>query len=117
METAPVLNLKYLLEIADGHDSFVAEILEIFAGQLPAEHENMKKALADSDWATVRNIAHKLKSSAGNLGIQKAYSNFARIEELSQNRTNLDQLPGLIGETMDLCNQALIEVNAYLKKS
>lgn len=115
MNMYKVINLDYLNDIADGDKDFIREILGIFVDQMPAEEIKLREALAAQDWQQVRNIAHKVKSSTGNLGIKKAYDNFAEIEDLAQKKVNLEKIPRLVNETLDLCRLAMAEVDQVLK--
>jgi len=115
MSIYKVINLSYLNDIADGDKEFIREILGIFVDQMPGEEIRLREAIAAEDWQMVRNVAHKVKSSTGNLGIKKAYDNFAEIEERAQKKLNLDTLPALIDETLELCRLAMGEVDDVLK--
>jgi len=67
-----ILNLAYLHELSGNDPEFERQILEQFVAQVPAELEQLVRAIADRDFDTVRRVAHSMKSTVGYVGLADA---------------------------------------------
>jgi len=56
-------------------------IVVMYTGKLPAEIENLRSALHQGDFQAVREGAHRLKSSSGQLGAARLSVMLAGLEE------------------------------------
>ena len=68
----PVVDLKMidqLLELADGEDTILREIIEVFLEDAPARIEQMRATLSADDAQSLHEAAHTLKGSCSNLGL------------------------------------------------
>ncbi|MCX7547598.1 Hpt domain-containing protein [Xanthomarina sp. F1114] len=48
-------------ELADGDEDFVKALAEAFLGEVPEDAENLKNAVANKDYYTAYQAAHKMK--------------------------------------------------------
>ena len=48
-------------ELADNDEDFVASLAEAFLEEVPVDAERLKKAVAEKDYATAYQAAHKMK--------------------------------------------------------
>jgi len=62
------IDLSYLQELSSGNRSFEKEMLSLFMQQIPAELQEMRDAYEKHEFATVRSLAHKMKSSVPLVG-------------------------------------------------
>ncbi|BDU51258.1 ATP-binding protein [Haliovirga abyssi] len=58
------------------------KILKLMLETYPKEMKIMRRKLSNNEFEQVKNISHKLKSGAGNIGLKDMYGNLSKIEEL-----------------------------------
>lgn len=63
------IDLSYLSELSGGNKEFEKQILEQFLVQVPEEIEQLEQAIGKSDFETVKQTAHSLKSTVGYVGL------------------------------------------------
>ncbi|MFN8165318.1 MAG: response regulator [Bacteroidia bacterium] len=93
---APKINLNYLKQIADGNDAFVAEMIEMFINKTPQALEEMAENFRKQNWEELKRIAHRIKPSFGYIGMSDIQSALARIEVLSEEHNDAEQVNQLI---------------------
>lgn len=69
MPQTDLYNLDKLKEMSRGNDDFIKKMLNIFVETVTDSITEMKDALSNSDFDTVKKIAHKLKPSVYDLGL------------------------------------------------
>lgn len=109
-----LINLSYLNDLADNDQDFIHEILTIFKTHTPAELEKLEAARQTADLQTIKAIAHKLKSSAANLGMSETQALFIRIETAVKSQEPYPQISDMISLVIDQCRQAIREVEEKL---
>ena len=57
------IQMDYLKEVSNGHKGFEKEMIELFIDKVPADFRLLENAIEGEDFDTVREMAHKLKSS------------------------------------------------------
>lgn len=73
--------LQNFLEIeACGEKNFVNEMMAIYLSHTEIELKELQKAFAKRDFKVVKNKAHSMKGSSGNIGVNKMFQNFGRLE-------------------------------------
>lgn len=76
--------LAAVAEVAgDGSQVLLQELIELFQGSVPRRLTEMRQALKGRDLKTVRNAAHSLSGSAGQLGATAMAQTCASIETLA----------------------------------
>lgn len=78
-ESSPI-NLEYLQESSGGDPEFEQEILELFVEDAQIHLAAAKAAIAAQDAPTLRQEAHHLKGSSGNVGANSMYQVAAQLE-------------------------------------
>ena len=71
---APILSplpLGSILEVCDGEQDFLQELVSDFLGELPSILQKLETNLAEGNLEQVRIIAHTLKGSCGSLGAMR----------------------------------------------
>ncbi|MCL9805283.1 ATP-binding protein [Flavobacterium amniphilum] len=63
-----IISLGYLKEMSAGDDRFMKEMLQLFAKQSSENMTLLKESFSEKDFRTVKNIAHKLKTSFSLIG-------------------------------------------------
>lgn len=110
-----LINLSYLNDLADNDQDFIHEILSIFRTHTPAELEKLETARLAEDLQAIKSIAHKLKSSAANLGMSETQALFIRIETAVRTQEDYALISDMITEVIGQCREAIVEVEKILK--
>lgn len=99
MESAHALfDLSKLQEISKGNKAFVEKMVQLFSTQAPLSVKEIKEAYAFQDLEKVKAVAHRLKPSIDNMGIQSLTREIRQIEALALSGDDGNELPGLIGQ-------------------
>ncbi|QHL86128.1 response regulator [Nibribacter ruber] len=104
------LDLSYLREFADGNESFMLEIIEIFLSQTPDQLQELNEAVAVSDWGTVQGLSHKMKSSLALIGVENVQLLNAQIEHAALHRIHTEQILPLSEELSALVNNLICQL-------
>jgi PAS domain S-box-containing protein len=78
----PPIDLKTAIERLMGDVALLGELVEQFTANLPSQLDALKTALDQSDAETLRQEAHRLKGSAGNLGAKSIADDARRLEQV-----------------------------------
>jgi len=108
-------NLDYLRELSENNESFFRDFINLFLSNTPPTLLDLNSHLDKQNWEGVRQAAHKVKPSLNYLGLKEAQKIAATIEEYAVNKSNLEKLPGMVGELIKICNAAFAELEIELK--
>ncbi len=78
-----------------GDEDLLTKIITLFLDNTPDHLEQLNQAIQDNDYATVRTIAHSLKSGSAHLGASSLSLLFKELEESTRNN-NLADAPALL---------------------
>lgn len=109
-------DLSYLMLLMDNDTEIVLEVLEIFKLQTPIDVQNLELHTKNNDWQMLSKSAHKLKSSVGNLGMNKLKDWFLFIEINGKQETNLDRLNELVNLSIQGTNQLVKDIEEEILK-
>jgi len=116
----PALDPAVLDELADlqedGEPDILAELADLFFEDAPARLAVLRAAWEAGDAETLRQTAHALKGSCGNLGARKMYET-ARLLEEAGRRGALPADTGLLDRLDAEFRQTRAELSALLLKS
>jgi signal transduction histidine kinase/CheY-like chemotaxis protein len=109
------IQLDYLHSLSAGDVEFETELLQQFLKQMPQELAQLQKAVDKSDYETIRQTAHSLKSTIGYVGLANELNPFlSRMEQDATacvaNNMRLD-----LKYVTDKCNSAINEVKQVLQ--
>jgi CheY-like chemotaxis protein/HPt (histidine-containing phosphotransfer) domain-containing protein len=76
-----VVDLSYLHELSDNNKEFEKEVIELFLTQVPPQMQELDIAVSTSNYADVKMLAHKLKSSTAVTIGKKLMPHFELLEE------------------------------------
>jgi CheY-like chemotaxis protein len=88
------IDIDRVLEMAGGDEEFVKELFRLFLKECPQRLEEIEKAIEEKNLSAIAKIAHVLKSSSGNLGINRIYNLCSEIEKLAK-KGSLENLEDL----------------------
>ncbi len=80
-ETIDLGALRRLLKVIGGNQEDLAELMEDYASDAPTLIARMRDGAGSSDWVTVFQAAHTLKSNARDMGAQRLSDLCAALEE------------------------------------
>ena len=90
------LLIERLEELAGGDHSFVIEFIDTFLNGAPKMLGELRQSLENGDAATLRRVAHTLKSNTAALGATRLSELCKELEHLGKNET-LDLAPDRVG--------------------
>jgi len=103
------LNLEYLYS-ASRNKEFVFKIFAVYKQEIPRIESNMKKALSESDTATLAKVAHKAKSSCGVVGCKTLVETAAKIEQAASNSISIEELTEMCDQFIAFAKVSLVEL-------
>jgi HPt (histidine-containing phosphotransfer) domain-containing protein len=80
MKDGKLVSLHYLLSVMDNDEDLIREILELFLQDTQEELDKMNLAVTEERWEDVAKIAHRMKSSMLNLGLEEISQELLCIE-------------------------------------
>jgi HPt (histidine-containing phosphotransfer) domain-containing protein len=83
-------DVKELLERLDGDEGFLCELLVMFREDTRLNLENLRKAMAERDFAMLSRAAHTLKGMLRNLSMGAAAETAASLETASRENLDID---------------------------
>ncbi|MBC7916159.1 MAG: Hpt domain-containing protein [Pyrinomonadaceae bacterium] len=102
------IDLTYLNEIAGGDAEFMIDMIDIFIEQTPVYTEQLIAAIAEKDWKTVGDLAHKIKPTLSFMGVNHAKEKMAEIENNARAETNLENIATDFASIKTLCENLYI---------
>jgi len=109
------INLTYLREMASGDIGFMEDIIDMFIRQTPENLTKLQEYTTNRQWAEVKSLAHKMKSSVILVGIQELEEIFIQLQKEAVGAHPEEVVPDLVKRAQDLCNVAITELQAELK--
>ena len=93
----------------------MAELLKLFADELPAAFGELEAARQARDWATLGKRAHRLRSAASNLGMSQVMATSRAIETAAGLETvDIDAIETTLKQLMDDCLASCDALQAQL---
>ena len=88
--------LRKLIDLTDGDEDFIREMLGIFIKNTPEAIANINSALMEKEYSSLSAHAHKLKSSIQILGDDDLYELIRKLENTANNAADSKDLKVLI---------------------
>lgn len=86
---APLYDLKKLENIAQNNRAFVVKMINLFCRQAPGDVTEIEMALRKQDLNTVRSVAHRMKPSIDNMGIESLHTLIREVELYQSDNDNI----------------------------
>lgn len=112
-----LINLAYLVDLAEGNQQFINEIIEMFIRDLPDAVEQMQKYCDNKEWDRLKAVAHKMKPSLSFIGLTNFQKEIQKIETSAAERAGLDKLPAIILKSQWVVQQVVEELKAELSEA
>lgn len=82
------MDLTYLIELSDGDDVFIRDILETYLEENPKDIALLQEACQTQASTSLQKTAHKIKSSFKLLGLSDLYQLALQLEKSALDRLN-----------------------------
>lgn len=102
----------YLDSISDGDKEFQRDIVGTFLEEIEGELGRLQTASDQQDWSTLGSVAHKIKAPIGMLCVQSMKDLVLKVEKDAKAAHEVDALPGLVTELIQLIRAAMAELEA-----
>ena len=97
-----------------GADDILTKVIKIFLRDAPERTQKISLAMAAGDLESIRDHAHYMKSSSGNLGAVYLSSLYKALEENTRKTDNLERLSQIITEIGPALDQAMSQLKEYM---
>ncbi|MGD9826019.1 ATP-binding protein [Desulfobacter sp.] len=97
-----------------GADDILTKIIKIFLRDAAERTQKISLAMVDGDMKSIRDHAHYMKSSSGNLGAVHLSSLYKKLEENTRKTDNLERLSQIITEIGSALDQAVSQLKEYM---
>jgi|WetSurMetagenome_2_1015567.scaffolds.fasta_scaffold415400_2 HPt (histidine-containing phosphotransfer) domain-containing protein len=111
MKDGKLVKLQYLLEAMDGDEELIREILVIFLEDTQEELSKLHLAATEDRWVDVAKIAHRMKSSMLNLGLEEISQELLSIEDQINQNMNNEATKQNVMRVCDICQEIFQEVH------
>lgn len=109
-------DLSGLRSISQGNENFVNKMIQLFIDQGPTTLDEMKKAYDEMAFEKVKKLAHRLKPSIDNLGIEMIKSDIREIEKKAVEYGKSEHLEQLISQVQVVITQVANQLKEELSK-
>ena len=107
---AELYNLTKLYAIAKGKDSFVNKMIELFIEHVPPSVNEISNAYKEKDFEKIKSVAHRLRPSIDNMGIESLKNEIQEIEKLADGNQPSEHLNKLISKMEEVVSQVVIQL-------
>ena len=97
-----------------GADDILTKVIKIFLRDAAERTQKISLAMVDGDIKSIRDHAHYMKSSSGNLGAVYLSSLYKKLEENTRKTDNLERLSQIITEIGPALDQAVSQLKEYM---
>jgi HPt (histidine-containing phosphotransfer) domain-containing protein len=106
-----ISNLDYLNELSNGNPKFVKDMIALFLTEIPQELRVIEEAISKEEYETVRQAAHKLKSTIPFVGLEKhVRSEVLEMEKLGAEKKDIARIEALFRKIKRTCEKAAEEL-------
>lgn len=92
MET---VNLSHIKETTLGDEEFLAELIDIYLGDVPPQLDLLRAAIARADAAAASSVAHRLKGSSSNVGAESLTALCGQVERAGR-QSHVDEVSRML---------------------
>lgn len=107
-------SIGYLKTLGNNRPEFIKAMLEAFVNSMPRELEKLNRAFLENNLTEIKEIVHKIKSSAKTLMISSVEENIYFIEKYSEPVLN-DRFNAAIATIIDVLKQVAASIRKDLK--
>lgn len=105
-----ICDFSYLTEMMHGKKHLILEIIDEFLMQIPSELQRINEAVTKADYATIKNLAHSMKSSVSIMGISILTPILQELEDLGASAGNMSRIKELDDSLNVICSKVVEEI-------
>ncbi|MFT4060967.1 MAG: ATP-binding protein [Edaphocola sp.] len=109
-----VTDMNFLDTFTGGKPDKQQKYISMFLANGPRLLEQIKKAMAEKDYETLRVAAHSMKPQLSYMGVKEEVSNIFLIEQSAGQTAHRENLPQLVAHLDLLCQKAFEELGQQL---
>ena len=83
-----IYNLDKINEMAEGDEEFINSVVSVFLEEVPEDLDQLEKSIAQKNYESVYQLAHKIKPNVDLLGMEQARATALEIETLGKSSAN-----------------------------
>ena len=99
-----IIDLNDVLERVQGDKELLGELLDIYQEDFELKRQALKVAIAAKDILKIKEIAHSMKGSSGNISAKPMYAACLKMEKLA------------LENKMDELQQLTLEIDGYFER-
>jgi len=104
-------NLDYLYDLAKGDRPFIREMITVFLEEIVPELTRMKALIEATDFSSIKQLAHKLRSSIPYLGLDvKIGEDLSEMEDLAREQVDMEKIQTRFKKVQVVCDAAVKEL-------
>ncbi len=103
-------NLDYLSQFSHGSPDFIGDMIAAFVDQTPPAVKQIKAAWLEGDSATVKSVAHRIKSNIDMFGIDELKQDIRTIESSTVDDLTSPEFGQLIRKLEEIINKVAEEI-------
>ncbi|MFH2142440.1 MAG: Hpt domain-containing protein [Bacteroidota bacterium] len=104
-----VCDFSYLAKMVNRKKHLILGIMDVFLKQIPEELQYINEAIIKTDYSTISNYSHTMRSSVSIMGISVLSSVLQEMEELGKSATGIERIKELNKKLTLICNQSIEE--------
>lgn len=110
MDSKRLFDLTNLNEMLGGDKKAILQMVKIFLQATPESLSELNKCFQKNDLEGVSKLAHKLKSSVDIFSISDIKQDIRRLENITRDNINLDEVPELVDKINTTLSKAIEQV-------
>lgn len=110
MESTRLFDLTNLNEMLGGDKKAILQMVKIFLQATPESLNELNRCFQKNDLQGVSKLAHKLKSSVDIFAINDIKQDIRRLENITRDNVNLDEVPELVEKINKVLSEAISQV-------
>ncbi len=110
MDSKKMFDLTNLNEMLGGDQKAIFQMIKIFLQATPESLSELNKCFSKDEFDGVSKLAHKLKSSVDIFCIHDIKQDIRRLENITRENINLDEVPELVEKINRVLNIAIEQV-------
>ncbi len=116
MDSKKLFDLTNLNEMLGGDKKAILQMVKIFLQATPDSLSELNKCYQKNDLQGVSKLAHKLKSSVDIFSVTDIKQDIRRLENITRDNVNLDEVPQLVDNINSILDQTLSQVEDEKEK-
>lgn len=103
-------NFEYLSDLMGGNSDAIIKIMDFFLVQAPEELASLNKAILIRDYATIKKVAHSMKSTLSIMGVLIVLPVLKEMQDLGDKAIAIEKITLLNNQLNAICKRAFGEI-------